>query len=134
MTITFGAKSFLATSGEEEVILLPVKVIAKAKSSFPVYAGLSYCAVCRYVGRRKTAIGRVSTLLAAAHTGTAYSKCLRASDLYCCTPSCTEILSQPPKSHRLTKTGCPSWYQPTVQENQRKNQSKTGIKWDLIFS
>jgi len=32
------AKLFIAVSGEEEVIPLPVKVIAKAKSAFPANA------------------------------------------------------------------------------------------------
>ena len=53
-------KSFVAAGDEEEAMLLPVKVIAKAKSAFPVDAGLSRLR-CRYIGRRKRAIGSVST-------------------------------------------------------------------------
>jgi len=63
------AKSFVAVSGEEEAIPLPVKVIVKAKSAFPVDAGLSPCAVYRHVGRKKRAIGRVSTILLSERLG-----------------------------------------------------------------
>ena len=56
------AKSFIAAGDKEEILLL-VKVIAKAKKASPDNAGLSCRAICRYVGRRKIAVGRVFTIL-----------------------------------------------------------------------
>ena len=55
------AKSFIA-AGDEEEILLPVKVIAKVKKAFPDNAGFSCRAICRSVGRRKIAVGRAFTI------------------------------------------------------------------------
>jgi len=55
------AKSFI-TAGDEEEILLLVKVTAKAKKAFPDNAGLSCRAICHYVRRRKTADGRAFTI------------------------------------------------------------------------
>ena len=55
------AKSFITASDEEEILLL-VKVIAKAKKAFPDNARLSCCAICRYVGRRKIAVGKAFTI------------------------------------------------------------------------